>query len=123
MVDAPPLEDLASPTDEASAEASGDAPLTASTVAPPQVDPPRRMFYWETHWEQFKKIVAKEYPINDKGTGPVPTETGTLRRPVSKYTGIAGMVPMPKPNGWGTKKEVEEVRETEDEEEDGPCFI
>jgi len=122
MVDAPPLEDLAPPTEEASAETSEDATLTSS-VAPTQADVPRRMYYWETHWEQFKKIAAKEYPINDKGTGPVPTETGTLRRPVSKYTGIAGMVPMPKPIGWGIKKEVEEDMETKDEEVDGPCFI
>lgn len=33
------------------------------------------------------------------------------------------MVPMPKPIGWGIKKEVEEDKEADDEEEDGACFI
>ncbi|KAF8456216.1 hypothetical protein BGX38DRAFT_1327413 [Terfezia claveryi] len=122
MTDAPPLEDLAYSTEEASAETAESASLMSS-VTPTQEDVPRRMYYWETHWEQFKKIATVDCPINDKGTGPVPIETGTLSRPVSKYTGIAGMVPMPKPIGWGIMKEVEENKETDDEEEDEPCFI
>lgn len=78
----------------------------------------RKYYYWQTHRKQFRDLYCsvevkalKAELGGKKGTPPVPSETGFLSRPISKYTGVIGPVLMPKPHG------LKKLEEAEDDEE------